>query len=433
MSSAPLAGAPDARAIRSALFVDFDNVYLTLHGADPRCAEVFATDPTGWVHWLERGMTPAAADAPQPIARRVLMRRCYLNPMSFRRYRADFIRAGFRVLDCPSLTRSGKSSTDIHMVMDIVDALQHPTPFDEFVIFSSDADFTPVLQRLREHDRRTVILAVGAAAAAYKASSDVVIDEVAFVEQALGLSPGPLLAAHEALQRQQAALADPELLQRMAGAVREAASQQGPLLATELPAVYKRFPEFAKSNWLGFFSLRALTEAVSALDPGLSITDGDPWRIEWRPLGADAADRVANAPTGSDLRAFMRHVQDVTGAPALLPGEHDAAFEALATALQEPQHDVVSCAKAAADLVIERGHAVPRSHLTFILQTLAQAGHDVASLRGRTPAMLARLYRDAIAAACDEAGLPLTDDELELLDRWILDGRVARDASIHAT
>ena len=41
--------------------------------------------------------------------------------------------------------------------MDVRDYLTHETYFDEFIILSGDADFTPVLQRLRQHARRTVI------------------------------------------------------------------------------------------------------------------------------------------------------------------------------------------------------------------------------------------------------------------------------------
>jgi uncharacterized LabA/DUF88 family protein len=52
-------------------------------------------------------------------------------------------------------------STDIHMVLDIIDLLQHETRCDEFIVFSADADFTPVLRKLRRCDRRTTVLAIG--------------------------------------------------------------------------------------------------------------------------------------------------------------------------------------------------------------------------------------------------------------------------------
>lgn len=403
---------PSAPSLRTALFVDFDNVYLTLHAADPRCAEAFATDPVAWIQWLESGRY-AGTETP----RRILLRRCYLNPSSFRRYRADFTRAGFRVMDCPSLTRAGKSSSDIHMVMDILDALQHETRFDEFLILSGDADFTPVLQRLREHDRRTAVLVVGPAAAAFKASSDLVIEETEFVERGLGLPSDALVAAHEA--RPPASIADSELLQRIATALRETIAAHGPLLATELPGTFKRFPEFAKSNWLGFFSLRGLTDALTTLDPGLAIVEGDPWRLEWRPLHEGEASTGDGEMSRADASAFARRVQELVGAPPLLPAEHAAAFEALADHLADEAHDAVTVARAAAETLLEQDHPVPRSHLTFILQTLAGAGFELPTLRGVSPRALADRYREAIAGAFDQAGSPLGDAEMELLDRWI--------------
>ena len=44
--------------------------------------------------------------------------------------------------------------------------------FDEFIILSGDADFTPVLHRLRAHARRTVVFANDHTAQPYTAMSD---------------------------------------------------------------------------------------------------------------------------------------------------------------------------------------------------------------------------------------------------------------------
>ena len=113
------------------------------------------------------------------------MNRCYGNPVprrnahdnstdmnSFPFVRHHFLRAGFEVIDCPPLTAQLKNSSDIRMVMDVRDYLTHDTYFDEFIILSGDADFTPVLHRLRAHARRTVIFANDFTAAPYTAISD---------------------------------------------------------------------------------------------------------------------------------------------------------------------------------------------------------------------------------------------------------------------
>jgi NYN domain len=70
------------------------------------------------------------------------------------------------------LTAQLKNSADIRMVMDVRDYLTHDTYFDEFVILSGDADFTPVLHRLRAHARRTVIFANDFTAQPYTAICD---------------------------------------------------------------------------------------------------------------------------------------------------------------------------------------------------------------------------------------------------------------------
>ncbi len=179
--------------MKSALFVDFDNVYTQLRQVQPAAAERFARQPTEWIRWLIESLE--IPDGHNPDARRrLLVRRCYLNPNWYQTYRHAFLRAGFEIVDCPPVTAQGKTSTDIHMVLDIIELLQHETRYDEFIVLSADADFTPVLRKLRRYDRRTSVLAIGFPAAAYQASADLLIDERRFIEQALGLSSEVVVA-----------------------------------------------------------------------------------------------------------------------------------------------------------------------------------------------------------------------------------------------
>jgi hypothetical protein len=168
--------AESGRRLRCALFVDFDNVYIGLQRLDPVAAEAFASSPAHWLTALETGN-----DADGEFSRRFLIRACYLNPSVFSQFRPNFTRAGFSVVDCPSLTQQGKSSADINLVLDAVDALSAETRYDEFVILSADADFTPLALRCRAADRRVTIITAGPAASAYRAVADSVItaDELA--------------------------------------------------------------------------------------------------------------------------------------------------------------------------------------------------------------------------------------------------------------
>ena len=271
-----------------ALFVDFDNIYLGLRETSREAADAFATRPGTWLKWIEHGMQlDRNADRSGPRENRVLIRRCYLNPDTFGKYRGYFTHSGFTVVDCPSLTTRGKNSSDIVMVMDILDALRHETHFDRFVIMSADADFTPVLQRLRAHDRRTAVLVSGQAAPAYRAACDRLITEDQFIELALEMPatpepqrPAAVPASPSAGPAASGAIRDPELLAAIGRRVYEEASSTGTLSASELPRILREFKEFTpSSNWLGYYSLQNLAEAVLAHRPELRITDDDPWRI----------------------------------------------------------------------------------------------------------------------------------------------------------
>jgi hypothetical protein len=261
--------------VRAALFVDFDNIYLGLQREDPNAAEQFATDPGHWLKWLQEKLPLEHMDGEGLTRRKILLRRCYLNPSQFGRFRPYFTRSAFEVVDCPPLTSGGKTSADIQMVMDILDALGHATYFEEFIILSGDADFTPVLLRLSKHDRRSDVLAVGPASVAYKAACDLLIDQDTFLEEAIGVvvtpaggTEGPRTTAMQ------------DLLRRIADKVYEKASAIGELVATDLPGIYREFIEFTSStNWLGFNSLRGMTGAVLQARRDLEMLEGDPWKV----------------------------------------------------------------------------------------------------------------------------------------------------------
>lgn len=163
--------------IRSAIYVDFDNVFGGLMALGETAGLAFAKDPG---EWLER----LATEGLNPGERReFLVRRCYMNPSGyvrseefgddrgrayFSRFRPFFTRCGFEVIDCPSLTQASKNAADIRIVIDVLDGLEAPVVYDEFVLASSDADFTPLLQRVRSLDRRATLLAGGETAQALR-------------------------------------------------------------------------------------------------------------------------------------------------------------------------------------------------------------------------------------------------------------------------
>jgi len=185
----------ESGTILTTVFVDYDNVYLSLKRKNEEAAKRFSKDAGLWIKEIESGrlMTPTNSPALE-TRRRIVINRCYGNPVprrnqsdnstdmsSFPFVRHHFLRAGFEVVDCPPLTAQLKNSADIRMVMDVRDILTHDTYFDEFVILSADADFTPVLHRLRSHARRTVIYSNDHTAAPYTAICDGEVREANFL------------------------------------------------------------------------------------------------------------------------------------------------------------------------------------------------------------------------------------------------------------
>ncbi len=138
--------------VYSSLYVDFDNIYTRFLEADPEAAKSFGYAPYRWVRWIENhALRILYGDG---VRRRILKRTCYLNPQRYQEFRNSFIRSAFQVVDCPPLTTRGKT-------------------------------FTPLLIRLQEHARRTLVLSVGYSSPAYTAAASWRIREDWFIQQAL--------------------------------------------------------------------------------------------------------------------------------------------------------------------------------------------------------------------------------------------------------
>ena len=290
--------------MKSALFVDFDNVYSGLRRLDQTIADRFAQSPLQWINWVVESLQ-APEHAPAGARRRILVRRCYLNPQAYQRFRPSFNVAGFEIIDCPSLTGEGKTSTDIHMVLDIMDLLQHEAHYDEFIVFSADADFTPVLRKLRRWDRRTTVLAIGFPSAAYRASADLLIDQDEFVRQALGFrdeeEPPPTPPKVSARDTVGEAI---ELVKRMV------ATSDTPIpLAKAASSVLASIDEIDADTWAGLGSFRSLIESRD-LTPLCISGDGGGYILNPKRHALPSASSAVQAST-TTIDAELRRIADL--------------------------------------------------------------------------------------------------------------------------
>jgi hypothetical protein len=291
---------------KAALFVDFDNIYRALQDVDSRAAARFAQQPAQWLGWFAKGFhQDSEAEELVPLARSILVRRCYLSPHAFGEFRPFYTRAGFSVIDCPALTGRGKNSADIVMVMDVLDALEHQTRFDEFIILSGDADFTPVLLRLRAHDRRTVVVTNALTAAAYRAATDISVHQETFIEDALGIEE-----AEVRLPRIPSAAIS---LEDIAQSAVQYLGQHGRVPPAELIPIFKEHPSFSDSRWFGFGTLRKLCEKIIEIRPQIVIEGADTtsWTIGigQRDVPSIASPAIATPQVGSRREQILQLVR----------------------------------------------------------------------------------------------------------------------------
>lgn len=454
--------------MRSAVFVDFDNVFSQLRQFQPEAAERFARNPSEWIGWLTKSLA-LPAPAQEGDTRRLLVRRCYLNPNWYQAYRHAFLRAGFEIVDCPPVTSQGKTSTDIHMVLDIIDVLQAETRCDEFIVFSADADFTPVLRRLRRHDRRTTVLAIGFPSAAYQASADLLIDERIFLREALGFGPAGADAATaapvatEAAPRTDAAAeetrpaapvtvapavavavpdavaaavvppepavrpvaraATPDELDEIARRIWKCLEESpqpvaGGLLAQQLRA---EFPD-ALAAWSGTGSFKAFFRSLGL--SRLQWTSGPGGRVldpTRHALEAPLAEVDADSPWAG-LEALFPVVREVcvsTGAPMLAPVHLQRLIGALAEVLQEQPFSLQTTVHAVCRRCLEAGglRIRPRD-VAFIVRGLQMKGHVFGQGADDARTLSDRLLQQVLFL-CEREQKVLTPADVELVRGWI--------------
>ena len=91
---------------------------------------------------------------------RVLIKRAYSDWKRYSDDRRPMHEAGFELIEVPHVSYSGKNSADIHLVVDALDLCYTRPHIDMFVIMSGDSDFSPLVRKLRENNKRVIGMGV---------------------------------------------------------------------------------------------------------------------------------------------------------------------------------------------------------------------------------------------------------------------------------
>jgi len=248
------------------------------------------------------------------------------------------------------------------MVLDANDAINHATGFTEFILLSVEADLTPILFRLRAHDRSSIIYSNPVTEANYKALADGVLDERALVAVLVpGRSTGAKLAL--AYTKEEAPAERPRKVEREAAAARS--------------------PEPA-----------APAQRTS--------------------LGMESKE---------ELSALVRRLHQATRVPLFSPRTFAELFRHLAEEVAQNGYRFQTTAENVATKLIASGRKVTRRQVGFVVKGLALKGHTFSADDG--PQDLATEFRDQVLYLCKAANITLTDRELALLTAWVAGGAAA--------
>jgi uncharacterized protein (TIGR00288 family) len=87
---------------------------------------------------------------------RIVFKRAYCDWRNYEDSVREFHAQGVEMIDIPQSRMSGKNSADIHMVVDALDLCYSKQHIDTFALLSGDSDFSPLVSKLKENNRRVM-------------------------------------------------------------------------------------------------------------------------------------------------------------------------------------------------------------------------------------------------------------------------------------
>lgn len=87
---------------------------------------------------------------------RIVFKRAYCDWRHYEDAVREFHIQGVELIDIPQSKMSGKNSADIRMVVDALDLCYSKQHIDVFALISGDSDFSPLVSKLKENNKRVI-------------------------------------------------------------------------------------------------------------------------------------------------------------------------------------------------------------------------------------------------------------------------------------
>ncbi|RMG12091.1 MAG: NYN domain-containing protein [Planctomycetota bacterium] len=198
---------------------------------------------------------------------------------------------GFDLLDIPVRSMTGKNSADIRMVVDAMEMIILHPHLDTFALVTGDSDFTPLVSRLRAHDKRVIGFGVKSSSSKLLVMS---CDEFVYYDELVDLGKrnkklGEKLAKSAKMGRGADAQKRAEALYLVLDAARGLLRSRDMVWASMIKqTVVRKHPTFTES-YHGYSSFSELMEDIIKL--GILEGERDPKTGNYRVVGIGKAGR----------------------------------------------------------------------------------------------------------------------------------------------
>ena len=207
---------------------------------------------------------------------RIVYKRAYCDWGRYRDAVREFHAQGIELIDIPQTRQGGKNSADIRMVVDALDLCTQKSHIDAFVLVSGDSDFSPLVSKLKENNKRVIGCGVK------NSTSDLLVsgcDEFLFYDDLVKAKAERPAANKKKNEKGGAPLAD-EALDKLVEIVRSLEQDYDPLWGSIVKQTMRRVhPGFNESTF-GHRSFSDLLEA--AADKKLIALDYDDSRGNYK-------------------------------------------------------------------------------------------------------------------------------------------------------
>ena len=193
---------------------------------------------------------------------RIVYKRAYCDWSNYRDTVTEFHSQGIELIDIPQSKMSGKNSADIHMVVDALDLCYAKTHIDIFGLLSGDSDFSALVSKLKENNKRVIGCGVRSS------TSDLLIancDEFIYYDDLVRAAQKPAATRQGARKGKKKQEAMDRLLEIVRSLERDYDPLWGSLVKQTIRRVYPGFNE-------AYYGYRTFSDLLADAEEGGFIT-----------------------------------------------------------------------------------------------------------------------------------------------------------------